>query len=284
MLLWKTLGIAAAVAGIGAGAAGVALYGNKCLSITEYTVSLPTLPESFSGMRLVHLSDLHAASFGDGQLHLLHAIDTLRPEQVLITGDLIDRRRTKTRHDMEPALCLLRALADKYPTMRVDGNHEVRSCVGQEFVKLAALTGVKDVTGTCLSLRRGEEEITVVGIPDVAVFQDDDDAWAQHMHTVCAPYKDTFVLALSHRPQYLSAYAAEGLPLVLCGHAHGGQWRLPFIRGLYAPEQGVFPRYTQGVHQEGDTRMVISRGLGNSGFPMRLFNRPEIVVITLKKA
>ena len=87
-------------------------------------------------------------------------------------------------------------------------------------------------------------------------------------------------ILLAHEPQFINKYAEAGYKVALCGHAHGGQWRIPFTgRGLYAPQQGVFPKYTQGVHICGDMQMVVSRGLGNSRFPLRLFNRPEIVVI-----
>lgn len=276
-------GIAAATAAATAAiTAGLFRYGNGRLSITRYTVSLPALPEAFCGMRLVHLSDLHAASFGKDQQRLLAAIEALSPDMVIITGDLIDRRRTGDERGMRPALTLLNALGKRYPTVRVDGNHEPRSRVGALFAEKAAATPVTDITGTGLRLTRADQSITLVGIPDMACFDHDEAAWADNMHRQLAEYDGDFLLALSHRPQFLKEYAAEGLPLVLCGHAHGGQWRLPLIGALYAPEQGVFPQYTEGVHREGDTHMVISRGLGNSGFPLRLFNRPEIVEIVLK--
>ncbi|MDE6613711.1 MAG: hypothetical protein K2K28_04075 [Clostridia bacterium] len=87
---------------------------------------------------------------------------------------------------------------------------------------------------------------------------------------------------MAHEPQYFENYVKAGFPLTLCGHAHGGQWRIPFTgRGLYAPKQGRFPKYTQGLHEKEGRKMIISRGLGNSEFPLRLFNRPEIVVIDL---
>ena len=90
-----------------------------------------------------------------------------------------------------------------------------------------------------------------------------------------------FIILLSHRPEMLDVYEAAGVDLVFTGHAHGGQWRLPGIGGLIAPGQGFFPAYTEGSHTEGDTTMYVSRGLGNSLMPIRIFNRPELVVVEL---
>ena len=95
--------------------------------------------------------------------------------------------------------------------------------------------------------------------------------------------KEGFLLLLSHRPEYMDMYVQYGFHLVLCGHAHGGQFRLPWIGGLYAPGQGIFPQYDAGLFQEGDTQMIISRGIGSSVFPLRFNNRPEVVLITLTR-
>lgn len=279
MGILKTAGTLAA----GVVAAGIAVDGNRHLTVTPYAIGCRDLPPAFEGLRIVHLSDLHASCFGKDQQKLLAVIDGLDPDLILITGDLIDRRRTRTDKDMRPALVLLQQLRQRRPTARVDGNHEVRSLVGRRFRLLADRTGVQNVTDRGLVIRKGDDRLVVIGIPDVACFDYDDSAWQQRMHTLCAPYASSFRIALSHRPQYFDRYVGEGLPLVLCGHAHGGQVRLPLIGGLFAPEQGVLPRYTAGVHTIGDTAMVVSRGLGNSGFPFRFGNRPEIVLLTLHR-
>lgn len=265
------------------GSAAVALRGNTALTVTPYILSLSGLPAAFDGLRIVQLSDLHAASFGNDQAALLAIIESLEPDLVLITGDLIDRRRTMSEEGMRPALVLLRELAKRFPTVRVDGNHEAMSPVGNRFRALAEHTGVPNITGRGLPVRKGDDRLVLLGIPDIAAVHYDDDAWRRNLQTIYAPYVHDFCIALSHRPQYFDDYETAGLPLVLCGHAHGGQVRLPYIGGLYAPEQGIFPKYTAGVHGEKGTRMVVSRGLGNSGFPVRFGNRPEVVAITLKR-
>lgn len=264
------------------GAVAVAARENYALCAQHYTVGCAGLPAAFDGLRIVHLSDLHAASFGKDQHALLSVIDTLDADLVLITGDLIDRRRTLDEKGMRSALVLLRELAKRVPTLRVDGNHEVLSPVSSRFRALAERTGVQNVTGRGITVRKGEDHIVILGIPDVAALDLDDDVWRETLRMTCAPYRRSFRIALAHRPHYFEDYEAEGLPLVLSGHAHGGQVRLPVIGGLYAPQQGVFPTYTAGIYGEGRTKMVVSRGLGNSGFPLRFNNRPEIVVVTLK--
>ncbi len=280
MKFWVKAGIGAAAIG---GAGFAAVSGNKRLVVSAYTVVCKELPAAFDELKIVQLSDLHAASFGKNQKKVLKKLERIAPDLVVITGDLIDRRRTHTDKDMKPALVLLKELADRFPTIRVDGNHEVKSPVASRFRALADTTRVQNVTGRGLKVCKGDDHIVIIGIPDSASVGCDEDAWRRRMHMVCAPYASSFRLALSHRPQYLTDYAKEGLPLVLCGHAHGGQVRLPLVGGLYAPEQGVLPSYTKGVHTMGNTQMVVSRGLGNSGFPLRFNNFPEIVTITLKR-
>ncbi|MBQ3094724.1 MAG: metallophosphoesterase [Clostridia bacterium] len=282
MGLWKT--VCAASGAVAVGLAGWAIYDNRRPAGKTYTLEHPDLPPAFDGLRILHLSDLHATMFGKEQERLLSIVDSLEADIAFITGDLIDRRRTMTRDDMTPALLLLEQLAKRLPTVRVDGNHELMSVAGKQFVALADRTGAHNVTGRGLTLRRGDDRLVLVGIPDMMCVDEDEDAWRQIVHTVCAPYANDFRIALSHRPQFLEDYAAEGLPLVFSGHAHGGQVRLPLIGGLYAPEQGILPTYSEGIYTCGDTHMLVSRGLGNSGFPLRFANRPEVGLVTLKKS
>lgn len=274
------LKLGAAAAAVGATA--VALRENTALTVKSYTVGIPSLPASFDGVRIAHLSDLHATQFGKNQKQLLSVVDSLDVDLVLITGDLIDRRRTVNEHGMHPALVLLSELAKRVPTVRVDGNHETISPVASHFRALAERTGVQNITGRGLPVRKGDNRLVLLGIPDIAAASYDENVWRDTMHTVRAPYANDVCVALSHRPQFFEDYVQEEFALVLCGHAHGGQVRLPFVGGLYAPEQGILPKYTAGLHKDGNTQMIVSRGLGNSGFPLRFGNRPEVVVITLK--
>lgn len=282
MGIWKAVG--AASGAVAVGLAGWALYDNRRPAGKTYTLEHPDLPAAFDGLRILHLSDLHATMFGKNQERILDIVDSLEADIAFITGDLIDRRRTMTRDDMTPAFILMEQLAKRLPTVRVDGNHELMSVAGKQFVALADRTGVHNVTGRGLTLRRGDDKLVLVGLPDMMCVDEDEEAWSRIVHTVCAPYANEFRITLSHRPQFLDIYAAENLPLVFSGHAHGGQARLPLIGGLYAPEQGVLPAFTDGIYEQGNTKMIVSRGLGNSGFPLRFANRPEVGLVTLKKS
>lgn len=284
MKFWKKAAIAGAgVAAAGIGAGVVIIDGNSHLTISEHELIFPDLPDAFDGFRFVQISDLHNASFGKDQKKLLTLIDSLDVSAVLITGDLMDRRRTETDVDMLPALTLLKELSARFPTIRVDGNHETIGKAAPRFRFLADRTGAQNITGRAITLHKNGDRLVLVGVPDIAFFEYDEDAWRQMMRELYTPHDREFCIALSHRPQYFEDYTKIGFPLVLCGHAHGGQVRLPLVGGLFAPEQGVLPKFTAGLHQDGDTTMLVSRGLGNSGFPIRFGNRPELIAVTLKK-
>ena len=279
MRLLTKLGAAATLAA----AAHVVRDGNQRLVTISYTLRNPSLPAAFDGLRILHLSDLHAATFGKNQRRLLEVIDHLDADMVFITGDLIDRRRTVSDRSMQPALTLLKELSKRLPTVRVDGNHEPSSGMSARFQALADATAVQNVTGRALTVKKGDDRLVILGVPDMATTNLNEAAWEARMRELCAPYKDEFRLVLSHRPQFFDAYVRAGLPFVFCGHAHGGQFRLPLLGALYAPEQGILPKLTQGLHRRGNTQMLINRGLGNSGFPIRFGNYPEIGVITLRR-
>ena len=139
MGIWKTVGAASGAAAVGL--AGWALYDNRRPAGKTYTLEHPDLPAAFDGLRILHLSDLHATMFGKNQERLLAIVDSLEADIAFITGDLIDRRRTMTRDDMTPAFILMEQLARRLPTVRVDGNHELMSVAGKQFVALADRTG-----------------------------------------------------------------------------------------------------------------------------------------------
>lgn len=240
-------------------------FNNDWLKTTRYEVEMP-VSES---VKIVHLSDLHGKRFGRRNARLVKKIVREKPDFIAFTGDIVHLYRPK---DREVALELVSTLSAIAPFYYVSGNHEMRN-KGYRFLRRdleeagavvlddrsCAVCGVTLVGLNCASLKNDK------------IFQ-------------VTPDGENKIL-LAHMPQFLDQYAAAGYDLVLCGHAHGGQWRLPFTKiGVYAPGQGLFPKYTSGMIARGKTRVVISRGLGNSECPLRLFNRPEMVVITLAPA
>jgi len=259
---------------------------NNRLSITRLTVSSGKIPSGFNGFRIVHLSDLHGKNFGFGQRPLLGAVRRQRPDIIVFTGDMID---SDTPGDRLRSLTLMRGLMKIAPVYWVTGNNDrVPDAASLEDELTAA--GVNVLNNRGLALSRSGQSIWLSGIDDPlfgspsgsrdteAIVNENMDRSLQERPA------GLYSLLLSHRPEILPFYARKGFDLIFAGHAHGGQIRLPFLGPLYAPDQGFFPKLTEGAHREGNSVMVISRGLGNSVIPQRLFNRPEVVVVTLQAA
>lgn len=242
-------------------------FSNSALTVKKYSVKSHKSPRE--GVRLVHLSDLHAKQFGKGNKRLIAAVAAQRPDFIAFTGDAIHVYRQR---DVRVAVALVQELVKLAPVYFVSGNHEMRNknyrSFSRELSRAGAVVlenegaeacGIALVGLGCANLRNNK------------LFGISTDAGA-------------FRLLLAHEPQFITRYALAGYDLVLCGHAHGGQWRIPFTnQGLFAPGQGLFPQLTSGEHVCGSTRMIISRGLGNSEFPLRLFNRPEVLVIEISR-
>lgn len=252
-------------------------WSNNSLQITQYTYTSDEIPVGFDGYTIVHLSDLHNKIFGRDNLPLREAVAALHPDIIVLTGDIIDH---SNHMDIDAALRFMSQMPQLAPTYYITGNHEesLRSTVMQEFITQITDYGVHTLSGEMVTLTaKNGDTISLIGIADLDL---QSDVLAQLME-----YEDrkTLHLLLAHEPQYLSDYAATGVDVVFSGHAHGGQFRIPFThQGIFAPDQGLFPKLTEGVWVQGDTTMYISRGLGNSAFPQRLFNRPEIVCVTLR--
>ena len=243
------------------------------------------IPAAFDGFVLCQVSDVHNEARGEGNAALLRALREAAPDLICITGDFLDSRRT----DLDFALELAGQLAEIAPAVYVTGNHEARRMDLSALEAGLAARGVQVLRDDWMPLARGGEEIALLGLDDPGFAAGEDwtlseglDQTQARLSALLAQAGDRFSLVLSHRPELLPAYAEAGADLVLSGHAHGGQVRLPGIGGLFAPGQGILPRLTSGVHARGETRLVVSRGLGNSAFPLRMFNPPEIVTVTLR--
>ncbi|KQU63537.1 phosphoesterase [Bacillus sp. Leaf406] len=245
-------------------------FQNNALVTTKLEIESSKIPEAFNGYRIVQLSDLHGKSFGPNQARLIQRVKKSKPDVIVFTGDLVDAKR----YDPGPGLTLLKELSTLAPVYIISGNHEWWSERWEELKEEVVKTGAVILEDDRVALTRNGEEISLLGVDDPA--GGDVPAALQSFEK-----KKGFNILLSHRPELFSEYAASGMDLVLSGHAHGGQVRLPFIGGLVAPDQGMFPEYTEGLYKDGDTNMVVNRGLGNSIIPLRIFNRPEVVEITL---
>ena len=265
--------IGAGVAASAVIAAPLLLRENKRLTVSRLSFRSEKIFGSLAGYRIVHVADLHNAEFGKHNALLLNQIEIEQPDRIVITGDLLDSYRP----NREVALDFAQAAAKLAPCDFVTGNHEHRlsSRALAEFLDQLRQRGVNVLRNEAENVYRGEEQFRLIGV-------DCQEGKTQTLPDLMKnrPAGELNIL-LSHKPHYAERYENSGVDLVICGHAHGGQFRLPGIGGLYAPGQGVLPKYTSGLYKLGSTVMAVSRGLGNSSFPLRLGNPPELSVITL---
>ena len=257
------------------------LWSNKALELNTYTVESADIPDSFDGFRIAHISDLHNAEFGENNEKLLAILRDAQPDIIAITGDLIDSRRT----DLSVALAFAAEAVKIAPCYYVPGNHEAR--IAEYDILRSGLTelGVVVLQNEKTELELSGDAITIAGVVDPS-FETDyllgDTDTVMHGYLQPLTADDRYTVLLSHRPELLDAYADYGMDLVLTGHAHGGQFRLPFVGGLIAPNQGFFPEYDAGLFTRENTGMIVSRGIGNSAFPLRFNNPPEVILAILR--
>lgn len=256
------------------------LWANSSPAATQVTVASGALPEAFEGFKIAHVSDLHNAVFGRKNEKLLSLIRAAKPDIIAITGDLIDSRHT----DIDSALAFVEAAAEIAPVYYVTGNHESRLDFDEIEPRLIA-AGARVLRNEAEDIGRGGERIRLAGIDDPSFIRTGGTAEERAAAELeqLGDGGGTFTVLLAHRPELVEVYAEYGAGLVLSGHAHGGQVRLPLLGGLYAPGQGLLPEYDSGLYSLGETQMVVSRGLGNSVAPLRVNNRPELVIVTLSR-
>lgn len=253
---------------------------NFNITRTRIEVENEKIPAEFDGFKIAHISDLHNYDWG---VKLMDKIKKEKPDIIAITGDLVDSSKT----DFDIALKFIQEAKQIAPVYYVTGNHEAwleDYTVLKEKLEKENVNMMDDQT---LFIEKANNKIQILGI------QDPDFVEAGAMNYIQGEIirsktnelvdKTYFNILLSHRPEHFAQYVDSGADLVLTGHAHGGQFRLPFLGGLVAPNQGFFPKYTAGLYQENSTHMVVSRGLGNSIISLRLNNMPELIIIELKK-
>lgn len=263
--------------------AAVTVYQNLRLKNTYYDLSFDHLPDRFSGYRIAQISDLHNAELGKNNSQLIDSLRQNKPDIIVLTGDLLDSNHT----DVEVARDFIKQAKELAPCYFVTGNHE--AWLGhqyEEFEKELAGLDVVLLRNQKVILDRGMDKIELIGVDDPDFVERDSGIQTAVMHNLLEDLgteEEAFTILLSHRPELFDVYANHSIDLVLSGHAHGGQFRIPFIGGLVAPNQGFFPQYDSGVFEKNRTNMVVSKGIGNSIIPVRVNNQPEIVYIHLMK-
>lgn len=245
---------------------------NNDLLLTKYEYFDKELPAAFDGYRILQVSDLHNKLFDKNQTPLVELTREAAPDIIVITGDMIDGNHPH----VDPAIRYAEQAVDIAPVYYITGNHELFAAAETtELLTRLRACGVQVLETEEVVLARGGEKISLLGF---------DSSYAVNglQKKLVQDARCDYRIVLMHNPLLFPKLSELDVNLALAGHIHGGQVRLPVIGGLYGPEQGILPEYDDGMYTENDTTMIISRGVGNSGFPVRVFNRPELVLVTLR--
>ena len=244
------------------------------LSVSVYSISSAKVT---APIRIALITDLHGCVYGQDQADLLAALAEQDPDLICISGDLIDENKSP-----EGAWMLLAAVGRAYPCFYVSGNHEFRTENLEELRSTIASYGVTLLAGEAVSCMINDQPLSIAGVDDPTGVGPI--AWQEQVEQAQSQIGTGYTILLSHRPERIQAYQGSRFDLVLSGHAHGGQVRLPgLVNGLYAPGQGWFPQYAGGLYPLGETNLVVSRGLCKGLLP-RVFNRPELVMVEIQPA
>lgn len=248
------------------------------LEISRYEVKSQKLPESFDGFKIVQLSDLHGAEFGENGMGLVEKVKELEPDIIALTGDFVT-----DEGDLAAVEKLAARLVKLCPVYFISGNHEFGSGLAVKVRNILERAGVKYLSNEYLTISRGEDEILLGGVEDPLAYADmlSPDELAQKMNDA-AP--DAFKILLGHRNYWMTEYPELPVDLIFCGHAHGGLIRIPGVGGLIGTDRRLFPDFDAGEYNNGRYTLIVSRGLGNSVSIPRVFNRPEIVCVELTRA
>lgn len=246
---------------------------NNGIEISNHTIK-NNVPKGFNGFKILQIADLQNKSFGRNHKILIDKMKLLTPDIIVITGDLLDRNRT----NIAVAMDFIRQAKNIAPIYFVTGNHEHQSPNNSIEILFKNLKkeNINILDNKKITISRNNSEIEIIGINDYSVNR----KYGEILESLSN--KEYFQILLTHRPELFPDYSKYDIDLVFAGHAHGGQIRLPYIGGIFAPNQGLFPLYTEGMHIENNTTMIVSRGLGNSTFPFRINNRPELILVNLE--
>lgn len=249
------------------------------LKTVRYTFTSPKVENSF---KIALITDLHGNKYGKEQRTLIYAIDKEKPDIVLLGGDIFDDKISYEKSEETIAI-----LSEKYKCYYVTGNHEYWSKDVDNIISIVESYGIKVLSGEVDTIDINGQLVNICGVedPEYYIYKSEGVSIEEQLKTVDKrANRNYYTILLSHRPEYYELYSQYGFDLVLSGHAHGGQWRIPgILNGLYAPNQGLFPKYAGGLYEYKGGNLVVSRGLDRQGVKApRIFNRPELVIIEVE--
>jgi predicted MPP superfamily phosphohydrolase len=257
-------------------------YENTKLQVSNYNIKNNKIPSDFNDYRIVQISDFHNTKSKTLTNNLVKEIEMQKPNIIVVTGDFVDSSKT----DIETAINFIRKINNIAPIYFISGNHEASISNYSKIKEKLEENKVIFLDNKIEELKINESTINLIGINDPLMVHENGVTHSEIVKIELdrAQYDENrYNILLSHRPELFDTYVEKKIDLILAGHAHGGQIRIPLIGGIIAPNQGFFPKYTNGIFEENKTTMVISRGIGNSILPFRINNKPELVVITLQK-
>lgn len=261
-------------------------YENNTIELSYYDMSSQKIPSSFNNFKILQLSDLHSKTFNDNNEYLIKKIDAENPDIIVMTGDMINNKD----ENYSSFSLLASYLGKNYDTYYIFGNHEenLEDHQKEHLKDMLKNLNVKTLYNEKISLKRTDDIINLYGLCFDMIyykrpykFSKDFDI-IENEKLLEHPNINLYNILLAHNPLYFKVYSEWGADLILSGHIHGGIVRIPFIGGLLSPERKLFPKYYSGKYKINDSKLIVNRGLGNTKIKLRMFNKPEISVITLK--
>ena len=260
------------------------IYSNKHIDVTKYDISDNQIPKTFDGYKIAQISDLHSVNnwFQADKKSLLRKLKKNDPDIIVMTGDMVDnddqKKKTITYEFVEECTKIA-------PVYYVTGNHEttLKKSLDAFLESINDIDNVQVLRNKTVEIVKDDDRLVILGIDDPALLKHN----TTIRKTICGlkqGYENEYVILLAHRPERIDDYVNNDVDLVFTGHSHGGQIRIPFVGGVFAPNQGLWPKYTSGVIDKDDIKMIISRGVGNSTSmfaKIRFNNSPELVIATL---
>ncbi|WP_049617850.1 MULTISPECIES: metallophosphoesterase [unclassified Streptococcus] len=243
--------------------------------ITEYHISDKKLNDK---MKVALIADTHSCDYGKDHKEITDKLEKIKPDLVFLSGDIVDDQLP-----MKKGFILVEKISKKYPTFYVTGNHEMWSGKHDYIKEKISSFGVKVLSGDSEIVKVNGTSINIMGIDDPDIGES---IYSKEYEKLEKVYKNGLTFLLAHRPERTFDYSELGVDYIFSGHAHGGQWRVPILldKGLYAPNQGLFPKFTKGITQLDRGKLIVSRGLSRESTRIpRFYNPPEIVVINFDK-
>ena len=265
------------------------IVSNKVISISRYTINSDKIPNAFDNFKILQLSDLHSKEFGNKNEELIKKIDQENPDVIFMSGDMVN----SYDKNFEVFFQLVDNLSEKYSIYYILGNHEENLYDDDinEIINYLKEKNVNVINNTKIELTKDNEKINLYGLGYNQKYYTqsgnkygNDMQYTENIISEVLGNVNTneYNILLTHSPLLFEAYSNWGADLVFAGHIHGGVIIVPFLGGLLSPEEKFFPKYYKGEYTLNNSKMIVNAGLGNGRIPIRMFNRPDVSVVTLK--